>query len=40
MILAILRRMQMISLVVLRKVVIMILSRALVTGLSGSPEKR
>ena len=40
MILAILRRMQMISLVVLRKVVIMILCRALATGLSGSQEKR
>ena len=40
MILAILRRMQMISLVVLRKVVIMILCSAFVTGLSGSPKKR
>ena len=40
MILAILRRMQIITLVVLHKVVIMNLCRALTTGLSGSPEKR
>ena len=40
MILTILRRMQIISLVVLRKVVIMILWMALATGPSVSEEKR